>query len=441
MNGWRIWVLIRKGVRLGPQNPILIFALIVPILYTVIFQVIFGDLLKQKPVIAVYEKGEGRISGELRRNRAVDLAEVRFRAAVIDAVEQNRADIGLVLPADTVERLESASLAAFRLFVAPADPRAARELLNALKDQRTDIGVIVPPQVTLRPETENRITARVFFEGADLAEVLGSIEETATDVVAVIDRDEIGRLKQRAPRDIPLKIYVNGESLAKDRTIAVASVVDALRKVAPETAQIDFNQVGLGEERAATLLERMLPFIVLVAVLVGAFLLPATFLVQEKEKKTLTALLVTPVSLTEVLIAFGALGSVLAVLMGLAVLVLNVGLSQPALLLLPLVLGSILMTEWGLTAGLLVKDMNSLLANIKLFGIIFYAPAIVLLFPSWPQWIARIFPTYYIVNPVYRVSVFGEGWAQIDSQIYALIGFVALFFVPLAALARRAARY
>ena len=98
------------------------------------------------------------------------------------------------------------------------------------------------------------------------------------------------------------------------------------------------------------------------------------------------------------------------------------------------------MTEWGLTAGLLVKDMNSLLANVKLFGLLFYAPAIVLLFPNWPQWIARLFPTYYIVNPVFRISIFGEGWSEIGWQIYVLAGLVALFLTPLVLVTRRAAR-
>jgi ABC-2 type transport system permease protein len=438
---WRIWVLIRKGIRLGPQNPILIFALIVPILYTVIFQLIFGDLLKQKPVIVVYEKGERRISDNLRRNRAVDLVEVRSKTAVMNAVKQNRADIGLVLPSDIVNHLESAGLASFRLLAAPADPVAARELLKALKNKRTAIGVVVPPGASAHA-AQGRVTARVFLEegGPDIRVLLGSLEETGTDVAAVIDPDQLRRLARARPKEISLKIYVSGESLAKDRTIAVASVVDALRSVAPQTGSIDFGQISLGKEKAVPLLERMLPFIVLVAVLVGAFLLPATFLVQEKEKKTLTALLVTPLSFAEVLVAFGALGTVLAVLMGLAVLVLNVGLSSPLLLLLPLVLGSILMAEWGLTAGLLVKDMNSLFANIKLFGILFYAPAIVLLFPSWPQWIARIFPTFYIVNPVYRVSIFGEGWSEIGWQIYVLVGFIFLFFLPLTILARNASK-
>ncbi len=442
MSTYRIWVLIKKTVRLGPQNPILVFALIIPVLYTVIFQVLFGDLLKEKPVIAVNEAGTARITEELRRNSAVDTILVGSRSAMIDALKENRADIGLTVPADLAEHLESAGMVSWRLFIIAADPAAAEKLLDALDDGRADIGVIVPPGQEATGE-EDRVTAKVFIldDGdVDVSELLESLDETATDAAAIVDRETLKEARRRRPEEMSLTLYVNGESLAKDRTIASASVVGALRSLSPEQPDVEFRQVRLGAGESTTLLERFLPFIVLIAVLFGAFLLPATFLVQEKERRTLTALLVTPVSLAEVLTAFALLGVTLAVLMGLAVLVLNVGLTQPILLLVPLVLGSLLMTEWGLTAGLLVKDMNSLLANVKLFGLLFYAPAIVLLFPNWPQWIARLFPTYYIVNPVFRISIFGEGWSEIDWQIYVLAGFVALFLIPLVLVTRRAAR-
>ncbi len=123
--------------------------------------------------------------------------------------------------------------------------------------------------------------------------------------------------------------------------------------------------------------------------------------------------------------------------MGTVVLFLNIGLNLPSILFLALFLGTILMTEWGLTAGLIFKDMNSLFVNMKLFGILFYAPAIVLMFPNWPQWIGKIFPTYYIVHPVSRISIFGEGWSEIGWEILVLIGLIIIFLFPLIPLSKR----
>ncbi len=193
----------------------------------------------------------------------------------------------------------------------------------------------------------------------------------------------------------------------------------------------------IGEERAVSILELLLPLIVLIAILFGAFFLPATFLVQEKEKKTLTALLITPVTIAEVLVAFGLLGIFIAFLMGTIVLILNIGLNLPSLLFFSLILGAILMAEWGLAAGLIFKDMNSLFANMKLFGILFYAPAIILMFPNWPQWIGKIFPTYYIVHPVFRISIFNEGWNEIGWEILILIGLTIIFIFPLISLSKK----
>jgi len=58
-------------------------------------------------------------------------------------------------------------------------------------------------------------------------------------------------------------------------------------------------------------------------------------------------------------------------------------------------------------------------------------------FPSWPQWIARIFPTYYIANPIFRISIYEEGWSELGWQVLMLAGFAVLFAVPLLAFASR----
>ncbi len=230
MSTYRIWVLIKKAVRLGPQNPILIFALIIPVLYTVIFQVLFGELLKEKPVIAVNEAGAARVIDELRRNPAVDTISVSSRAAVLDALKENRADIGLTVPEGLAEYLESAGMVSWRLFITVADPAAVKKLLDALDDGRADIGVVVPPGQEVTGE-EGKVTAKVFIRDdgdVDLSELLESLDETATDAAAVIDREKLKETRRRRPKEMSLTLFVNGESLAKDRTIASASVVAAL---------------------------------------------------------------------------------------------------------------------------------------------------------------------------------------------------------------------
>ena len=41
---------------------------------------------------------------------------------------------------------------------------------------------------------------------------------------------------------------------------------------------------------------------------------------------------------------------------------------------------------------------------VKAVGLLLYAPIIDYLFPQRPQWISKIFPTYYIIQPVAEIN-------------------------------------
>jgi ABC-2 type transport system permease protein len=269
-------------------------------------------------------------------------------------------------------------------------------------------------------------------------DVSKTVEDKKADVGAVIAAEADQKLHkgQRASIDV----YIGGDSLARSRAIALAALTEAIRGVSPGAPQIEFEQVKLGDEKALSFMEMLLPFFIIIIILLGSYLLPASFFVAEKEKRTLAALLVTPATLAEVLIAFGAVGIIISLVMGMILLLLTVGLSQPLLLLLIFALGSMLGAEWGLTLGLLSKDQASLVAYIKGLNIFILAPALFIIFPSWPQWIAKIFPTYYIANPIFRISIYGESWGELGWQVLALAGFVVLFLLPILASTLRWAR-
>ena len=74
-------------------------------------------------------------------------------------------------------------------------------------------------------------------------------------------------------------------------------MVDLIREVAGSPAPIDVETITVGEGESVPIVSRLLPLIVLMAVLIAGALTPATSLVEEKEKRTLTALLVTPTRL------------------------------------------------------------------------------------------------------------------------------------------------
>ena len=68
-----------------------------------------------------------------------------------------------------------------------------------------------------------------------------------------------------------------------------------------------------------------------------------------------------------------------------------------------------MMAELGLILGCWARDSNTLFTAVKGGGILVMAPVIFTLFPDLPQWIARVFPTYYFLQPIYEIATTGTG--------------------------------
>ncbi|MGQ9474644.1 MAG: ABC transporter permease [Actinomycetota bacterium] len=253
-----------------------------------------------------------------------------------------------------------------------------------------------------------------------------------------IERSDLERLE--AGEEVSLEVFVNGESLARNRSVALAALMTSLRGLSPEAPRINVKTVRLGDERPLSVMEMLLPFIVIIVIVVGAYFLPASFLVTEKERRTLEALLVTPISLAEALVAFGLTGLLISLGMGIVLLLLTVGIPDPPLILSAFLLGSALAGGWCLLVGLISRDQTTMVAYMKPINIFIIGPALFVVFPNWPRWIARIFPTYYLANPVFRVAIYGEGWGEVGWQLLVLLGFTLLSLVPLAAFVARFGR-
>ena len=43
------------------------------------------------------------------------------------------------------------------------------------------------------------------------------------------------------------------------------------------------------------------------------------------------------------------------------------------------------------------------------------------MFPQIPEWIAKIFPTYYALEPVVEISLQGGGWSDISTNFFILV--------------------
>ena len=227
--------------------------------------------------------------------------------------------------------------------------------------------------------------------------------------------------------DIELTAYVWGESLAKNRWIIPVVLTDAVREVKGSVLPVNIETIPLGNETGLPWNDRLLPLVILMAVFFGGLMIPASSLINEKNKHTLEALNVSPATVGDIFTAKGFIGVVLAVFMGILTLVISGGFNSAfPWLILVLAMGAIMAAEIGLLVGAYVNSMNTLFAFWKFGGLLLFGPAFIFMFPQIPQWIGYIFPTYYVIRPVVDLTVNGSGF---NSVVLYLIILAAVIVV------------
>ena len=221
-----------------------------------------------------------------------------------------------------------------------------------------------------------------------------------------------------------LRFFVSGRADEVDRSLVAVEVIDLVRAIAGQPSPLEVQTVTVGDGPSVPLEERFVPLLVLVAVAFAGVFLPGSAIVQEREAGTLRALLVTPVTVGEVLGGKGVFGFVLALGVGALTLLANGGFTGQTLsILLVLVVAAVMCVEIGLLVGSAVPTMTALFSVWKSGGLILFAPAILFLFPGVPEWIAMIFPTYYFMGPLYDIVVSG---ASLADQLVELAAAVAI---------------
>ena len=347
MVGVHAWHVLRKDLGVGPRSPIFLYAIVLPVILTLLIRVVFGSLFDPAPRLGIVDEGDSRIVQNAADVEGVEIQYPESAAVLKQMVENNDLDAGLVLPAGFDGALQAGGM-----------PNAQ------------------------------------FFFG--------------------------------------------GQSLASNRVVLGVTMVDLIREVAGAPAPIDVETVTVGEGEAVPLVSRLLPLIVLMAVLIAGALTPATSLVEEKEKRTLTALLVTPTRLADVLLGKGALGFILAMATGTVTLALNGALgANPAALLLVLVLATLMAAEVGLMLGSFAKDTKALYTIWKSGAIVLLAPVIFFIWPNLPQWIGKLFPTYYFLSPLFDIAIRGAGLADVWPELTIGFAICAVFLFGVYALGRR----
>jgi ABC-2 type transport system permease protein len=340
-----VGAVLRKDLALGPRSPLFLFAVAMPLLITLLLQVVFGSLFERAPRLGIVDP-----SGSALTVAALELDGVRVS--------------------------------------------------------------LVPDEATLRA----RVTAHDLDGGLVLAP------------------DFDARLRTGARP--PLGFVVAGESLASDRILLALATVDLVRGVEGRPLAVDVELVSGGP--AVPLQQRLVPFVVLFALFAAGVFVTSFGYAEERERRTLDAVLATPAATGDVLWAKGLLGGGLAAVMAAVTLALNGGsLAASPALIAALAVGSAMAALIGLIYGLVAPDTKALFALFKTLNLIVFAPAAFYVFPDWPRWIAMLLPTYWLIDPIVRVAQEGATWVEVGGSLAVGVALCVALAGVVAMLARR----
>lgn len=337
MNAARAWRIMRKELRVGPRSPLFLYAIILPIVMTLVIVGVFGSLFAPSPRLGIVDEGNSAVVAAAQELEGIEVTTMSSIETLKEMVEANDLDAGLVLTQGFDGELRSGN----------------------------------------RPQ---------------------------------------------------LDFYIGGESLASNRIILQVTALDLVREVSGEPAPVEVDVVTIGDAEAVPMASRMVPLLMIYAVAIAGAFVPAASIVQEKEKGTINSVLVTPTTVKDFLAGKAGLGIVLGMATGIITLILNNAFgNHPLTMTLVLLIAATMMAEIGLILGMFAKDSNVLFALMKSGGILLFYPVVFYIWPNLPQWIAKIAPTYWFLQPIFEVGVkdasFGDIWVQL---VIALVWIIAL---------------
>ena len=347
MNIRRVYVLLGKELRYSSKNFIFVFAIVIPIVLSLVVTLLFGSLFSGKPKLGINDQGDSELAAMLTNAESLLSKEYSSDDELRAAVERGAVDFGLVIPQQFDTSLKS----------------------------------------------------------GDEAQLSG---------------------------------YVWGESLLKNRAAIATSLVVLVREMVGQEVPVEIISISLGDGEDIPWEKRIFPFIVFMAIFLGGSMVPATSLVDEKQKRTLKALVITPTTLGDVFTSKGLFGFLVSMLVAVMILFLNRAFgNQPYLLVGVLALSALMAAAFGVLLGAFITDINTLFAVIKGMGLLLYAPLFIYLFPGIPEWIGKLFPTYYMIGPIIDISQKDATWSQVAQDVYVLMGLILLLVVLLTFVSRR----
>ena len=310
-------------------------------------------------------------------------------------------------------------------------------LMPSSVDETLDIGVYPP---LMPPAFEQMQGEGLAITGVTDEEELKTAVTDGKYVAGVaLPADLLDKLASgQRPR---VTVYFASDTLEEVRDVVEVLIRESLYPLTGQRLAIEVSAEVLGRDMMGVQIpprDRMRPLFAVLLLLTETFGL-ASLISEEVERRTIQALLVTPVAVKDLFAAKGITGISLA--FGQAALLMAIvgGMSgQPLIILTALLLGAVLVTGTGFLMAALGKDLMSVMAWGVVVMVLLSVPAVTVMFPGTVSGWIEVIPSYYLVDTVHQASNFGAGWGVVWRNLLMLLGFnVVIVWAGIMALRRR----
>jgi len=296
-------------------------------------------------------------------------------------------------------------------------------------------GPAIPPSLVEVMEEEGIVVREIASEKA----LKRALVEGRFGVGIVL----LGDMRQafKAGEKGRIKVYFGPGFPGELEGVFVALFQEMAHRFKGETMRVVATEEILGPDMAGMqipLRDRMIP-------LFGLFILMtetmgiATLITEEVERRTLQALLVTPLGMEGLTMSKCITGVGLAFVQVMLLTAVIGGLQHaPVLVSCTLLLGALLVTGIGLMMASVSKDLLSVTAWGILAMLVLMIPSFSILFPGVVSRWVRIIPSYYLIDTLHQVVNLRSGWGGVWQHFLALFAAGAAFlWIGAVALKRR----
>jgi ABC-2 type transport system permease protein len=295
-------------------------------------------------------------------------------------------------------------------------------------DETLELGWYGPD---LLPMTTDEMEAEglVLVKYASEAELRQAVEAGDELVGVAVPDDFVRQLAQGSKPQV--RLYFQSTLPEEFRDAYSLLMSELAFMFAGQDLELEAEEVMLGPDMAGQQIpprQRMLPLLAVFIVVMEIYGL-ATLLSAERENGTLRALLVTPLRLSGLFTSKGITGVLLTFVQAALFLAITGGLRREPLIVLTIILlAAVLITGISFLIASVARDFMSVVGWGMLVIILMAIPAFNVLLPGLTSDWVRVLPSYYYVDPLYRVINFGAGWSQVYPSLLALLAFGAAFF-------------